>query len=294
MTSGKMPVRRCFRQKSKALHPVPAEQNGCWQRMFYRVFRAWHGFWNDDCIDRAGLLAYTTLFGLIPLAVLGFSLWNLVGFSLLHRAQVDDLVLRSFVPQAGGAILRQVNSLAARGAQMGLFGVLGLGITAIFLLHAVERHFNAIWGVTPTCLWCRILRYMAMLVAGPLSIALILPLLGPLQPLLLYLAHIPLLPPVLGHVLTFLVVTVMMGLLYKILPSAPTRWQDVFLGGVSTAILFEISKMVLAGYLQFSTFETLYGALGAFPVFLLWLYMAWASVLFGAEMAAAGMTHGDH
>ena len=74
--SGKMPVRRCFRQKNQALHPVPAEQNGCWQRMFYRIFRAWHGFWNDDCIDRAGLLAYTTLFGLIPLAVLGFSLWN--------------------------------------------------------------------------------------------------------------------------------------------------------------------------------------------------------------------------
>ncbi|WP_273699430.1 YhjD/YihY/BrkB family envelope integrity protein [Acidithiobacillus ferrooxidans] len=132
--------------------------------MFYRIFRAWHGFWNDDCIDRAGLLAYTTLFGLIPLAVLGFSLWNLVGFSLLHRAQVDDLVLRSFVPQTGGAILRQVNSIAARGAQMGLFGLLGLGITAILLLHAVERHFNAIWGsrrpacgavfcVTWRCLW---------------------------------------------------------------------------------------------------------------------------------------------
>ncbi|WP_291523028.1 YihY/virulence factor BrkB family protein [Acidithiobacillus sp.] len=285
----KTPPRQCFRQNDKALASVPEEHANRWQRMFYRVFRAWHGFWNDECIDRAGLLAYTTLFGLVPAMVLVFSLWNLVGFSPLHRAQVDHLILRSFVPRTGDAILRQVNSLAARGAQLGFLGVSGLGVTAIFLLREVERHFNAIWGVTPTCLWCRVLRYVAMLLVGPLSIALILPLLGPLQPLLAYLAYFPILPPFMSYVLTFLVVTVVMALLYKILSSAPTRWRDVFVGGVSAAILFDAAKIALAGYLQFSTFETIYGALGAFPIFLLWLYMAWASILFGAEMAAAAI-----
>ncbi|MHB8266695.1 MAG: YihY/virulence factor BrkB family protein, partial [Acidithiobacillus ferrivorans] len=91
-------------------------------------------------------------------------------------------------------------------------------------------------------------------------------------------------PPLLSHVLMLLVVTVMMAVLYKILPSAMTHWRDVFLGGVSAAILFEAAKIALAGYLRFSSFETIYGALGAFPVFLLWLYMAWAIVLFGAEI----------
>ncbi len=290
----KIPPRQCFRQKDKVLEPVPKENANRWQRIVHRVYRAWHSFWLDDCTDRAGLLAYTTLFGLIPLAVLVFSLWNLVGFSLLHRAQVDHLILHSFVPRTGDAILRQVNRLAARGAQLGLFGVSGLGVTAIFLLHEVERHFNAIWGVTPTCLWCRVLRYVAMLVLGPLSFAFILPLLGPLQPLLAYLAYIPVLPPVLSHLLTLLVVTVMMSVLYKILPSAVTRWRDVFVGGVSAAILFEAAKIALAGYLRFSTFETIYGALGAFPIFLLWLYMAWAIVLFGAEMAVAAIVRDNH
>ncbi|MHB1633221.1 MAG: YihY/virulence factor BrkB family protein, partial [Acidithiobacillus sp.] len=81
----KIPPRQCFRQKDKVLEPVPKENANRWQRIVHRVYRAWHSFWLDDCTDRAGLLAYTTLFGLIPLAVLVFSLWNLVGFSLLHR-----------------------------------------------------------------------------------------------------------------------------------------------------------------------------------------------------------------
>lgn len=289
MTPEQKPGQQCFKQKGDGPRPRPAPRAGLLLRLFFRVYRAWHGFWKDDCIDRAGLLSYTTLFGLIPLAVLVFSMWNLVGFSVIHRAQVDRLILRSFVPQTGYTILHEVNLLAARGAQLGLLGVLGLSLTAVFLLHAVERHLNAIWGVQPHCWWCRILRYLAMLVVAPLSVALLLPLLGPLQPLLRFLGDIPVLPPFFSHLLTFLVVTVMMLLLYKILPAASPRWRDALLGGITVALLFELDKFGLSAYLRFSTFETVYGALGAFPVFLLWLYVAWASILFGAEMAEAGV-----
>lgn len=280
---------QCFGKKEDGSRPQPPARKGFVLGFGFRWYRAWHGFWKDDCIDRAGLLSYTTLFGLIPLAVLVFSMWNLVGFSVMHRTQVDHLILRSFVPQTGYTILHEVNLLAAKGTQLGLLGIIGLSLTAVFLLHAVERHLNAIWGVAPHCWWCRVLRYLAMLVVAPLSVALLLPLLGPLQPLLKYLGHIPVLPPFFSHVLTFLVVTVMMLLLYKILPAAAPRWRDALLGGMTVALLFELDKFGLSAYLRFSTFETVYGALGAFPVFLLWLYVAWASILFGAEMAEAGV-----
>lgn len=291
---GGRPPSRCLRQKDNASMPLPRADIHRGRRMLHRIYRAWHGFWLDDCVDRAGLLAYGTLFSLVPLVVVVFSLWNLVGFSLSHRAQVDRLILHSFVPEAGDTILRQVNHLAARGAELSIFGILGLSVTAILLIHSVERHFNAIWGVVPGRLWYRFLRYLVTLVVGPLSLVLVLPLLGPLQPVLAYLAHLPVIPDFLSDVLAFLVVTVMMTVFYKILPSAHTRWRDVLLGGVSAAILFEVTKVALAGYLQFSTFETLYGALGAFLIFLLWLYMAWASILFGAEMAAAAMMEDGH
>ena len=36
-----------------------------------------------------------------------------------------------------------------------------------------------------------------------------------------------------------------------------------------------------------ATYKTLYGALAALPVFLIWMYLAWSVVIFGAVVTAA-------
>jgi membrane protein len=59
-------------------------------------------------------------------------------------------------------------------------------------------------------------------------------------------------------------------------------------GGVLAAALFEISKRAFAAYItHFPSYTALYGALAAFPVFLLWLYISWMIVLLGASTVAA-------
>jgi membrane protein len=98
---------------------------------------------------------------------------------------------------------------------------------------------------------------------------------------------IPTLPPLATIVLAFLVETMVLTAVYHGLPATRVRWRDAMAGGLSAAALFELSKIGFAWYLEFSTFQAIYGALGVFPVFLLWIYVAWASVLFGGEMAAS-------
>ena len=248
---------------------------------------AWRRFYQDDCIDRAALLAYTTLLAIIPLAAVVLWLWNRVGFGPLDRAQLARYIFENFLPQTGNAILGQIDTLAARGAQLGIFGVLGLAATAVLLLHAVERHLNAIWRVHPRCWWCRFLRYIGILVLGPTVLAFVASLLLPLQPMLAQIVPIPTLPPLATVVLAFLVETLVLTAVYHGLPATRVRWRDAMAGGLSAAALFELSKIGFAWYLEFSTFQAIYGALGVFPVFLLWIYVAWASVLFGGEMAAS-------
>lgn len=248
---------------------------------------AWRRFWQDDCIDRAALLAYTTLLAIIPLAAVVLWLWNRVGFGSLDREQLARYIFENFLPQTANAILVNINTLAARGAQLGIFGVLGLGASAILLLYAVERHLNAIWRVHPRCWWCRFVRYTGILVLGPTALAFVASLLLPLQPLLAVIMPIPTLPPVATVALAFMVETLVLTAVYQWLPATRVRWRDAMAGGLSAAALFELSKIGFAWYLEFSTFQALYGALGVFPVFLLWIYVAWASVLYGGEMAAA-------
>jgi len=62
----------------------------------------------------------------------------------------------------------------------------------------------------------------------------------------------------------------------------------VGIGGVVAALLIEGLKIGFAVYIaSFSSYRAVYGALAAIPIFLLWMYVAWAAVLFGAVVAAA-------
>jgi len=270
---------------ARALRSRPGQAS--WQRLALRFARAGHGFWLDDCIDRASLLAYTTLLGVVPFAVVVFSLWNLVGFDDSLRNQLNELVLSNFMPSVGETVLGQIDRLAARGVQLGYFGVAGLAVTAILLIQAIERHLNAIWGVKPKCRWCRVLRYLLILVFGPLGLAASLVLLGPIGQVLRWFGPLPEALTGLTALIAFVVEAVLLSLVYLSLPAARVTLRDALLGGFAAALLLSSGKLLLSLYIRFSTFESLYGALAAFPIFLLWLFLAWCGVLYGAELAAA-------
>lgn len=86
------------------------------------------------------------------------------------------------------------------------------------------------------------------------------------------------------YVLTVLAFT----LLYVTIPNRPVRWTDGLLGGALAALLFELFKSGFAYYVtHFGGYTKLYGALAAFPVFLLWIYLSWIIVLLGATVVAA-------
>ena len=56
-------------------------------------------------------------------------------------------------------------------------------------------------------------------------------------------------------------------------------------GGVLVALLFEGAKASFALYVAlFPSFQLIYGAFATFPLFLLWIYVSWLIILFGAEL----------
>jgi len=59
-------------------------------------------------------------------------------------------------------------------------------------------------------------------------------------------------------------------------------------GGVVAGVLFELAKRGFGVYVaHFPTYELIYGAFAIIPLFLLWMYVSWVVVLFGATLTAA-------
>lgn len=163
-------------------------------------------------------------------------------------------------------------------------------VTALLLIAQIERVFNRIWRVrTPRTAAAKLLAYWAMLTAGP-------PLIGASLAVSSYLISLPFVEGAAESLgagrlmlafVPFAMAAVAFTLAYIVLPNRRVPWRPALAGGLLAAVLFEIAKKGFAYFVtRFPTYELLYGALAAIPIFLAWIYLSWLVVLIGASFAA--------
>ncbi len=81
----------------------------------------------------------------------------------------------------------------------------------------------------------------------------------------------------------FAVITTLFAMIFKILPDVKTRWKDMWIGAIMTAVFFVIGKWGLGLYLGSGTAASAYGAASSLVTLLLWAYYSSQILLFGAE-----------
>jgi membrane protein len=83
--------------------------------------------------------------------------------------------------------------------------------------------------------------------------------------------------------ITLLVISVLFGIIFKVLPDVKIKWRDVRSGAIFTAILFIIGQYVISLYIQYTAQGSAYGTAGALIVILVWIYYTAAILYIGAE-----------
>lgn len=86
---------------------------------------------------------------------------------------------------------------------------------------------------------------------------------------------------------SFLVITVLFALVFKLLPDVTVSWKDVSIGAVFTAVLFMIGKLLIGIYIGRASIGSIYGAAGSLVVVLVWTYYSSQILFFGAELIRA-------
>jgi len=96
-------------------------------------------------------------------------------------------------------------------------------------------------------------------------------------------------------ILSFLVATLLLAIIYKTIPEAKVHWQDTALAAISTGIAFTITNYAFGTYISTFTPTTVAGAAGALLIILLWIFALNQIVLFGAEVSKVyATTVGTH
>src|ERR1700675_1105284 len=257
---------------------------------------ALHRFNRDGCFAASGALSYTTLVSLVPLGVIVLGILSVFPNFAPVRQELLGLIFRNFVPAISEQAAWWFEYLAGSAAQATAIGVIGIAGTGILLLVTVEYHLNALWRVPTRRPWGqRVLAYWTLMTLGPLLVGMSLTLSTYLDTAA---RHAGLDPEALAQYASFwphflvrlvpmLLELISCTLLYCLIPNCAVRWRDGVLGAAVAAVAVEILKLGFAIYIgAMSSYQTVYGALAAIPIFLLWMYVSWLAVLLGAVVAA--------
>ena len=77
-------------------------------------------------------------------------------------------------------------------------------------------------------------------------------------------------------------------MLYRVVPHRTVHWRHAFAGAVLAVLMFELVKGGLGLFLgSFRSYETIYGTVAFVPIFLIWVFLGWVSILLGASLGSS-------
>ena len=248
-------------------------------------------FARDGCPQRAAALTFTALLAMVPLLAVSFAIFAAFPAYESLKSKVQDYIFENFVPQVGTEVQAHIETFTAQTDKLSAVGVVFLAVSAVMLLMTINATMNAIWRTRQTRgLVSRLLVFWAVLTLTPILFGASIS----LSSVLFAAAQASGVESLTGSLtrfafaLPFLFQAAGLTVLFLVMPNFPVRRRDAVMGGLVAAVLLEGLKKGFGLYItNFPTYETIYGVMATIPIFLVWVYVSWMVVLFGAEFAAS-------
>jgi membrane protein len=250
-----------------------------------------------DAFQHAGALAFFTLFSLAPLVIILVTIVGAVFGAEAATGEISRGISNLVGPQAAQAVeeavrLSRPETAGILPALIGI-GALLFGATTVFA--QMQSSLNQFWGVRATparsgivnFFTVRLLSLGMVLVIGFLlltSFALSVGLTWALEHTRYWIPIPSLVLTMVDIVLSLVVTTVLLGLLFKVLPDVRLGWSDVRRGALFTALLFVMGKYLIAFYLTKVAPASTFGAAGSLVLILFWVYYSSLILFFGTAL----------
>lgn len=265
-----------------------------WRRILRILGRTARAFFADHIPRLGAALAFYITIAVAPLLVLTIAVAGMLFQDVDARqtvvSEIENLmgsggaeVVESLDPpeqKKGGILATVVGGVTLLFGALGVFRQLQGALNTIWRVRAKPTH--GIWNLigtqlfsTATVLMTGFLLLVSLIISAALS-WFGTQTLGKLD------LPAPLLEAI-NFGLSFLLVTFLFALIFKLLPNAAIRWRHVWLGAAVTAALFTLGKSALGAYLGRASVTSAYGAASSVIALLLWCYYASQIVFLGAE-----------
>ncbi|HTN36079.1 MAG TPA: YihY/virulence factor BrkB family protein [Arachidicoccus sp.] len=256
-------------------------------------------FTEINIMRMSAALAYYTIFGLAPMIIIVLSL-----SSLFVRHKPSGYVFDQLNDLLGPNAAQQVHDIITNvlsqndGIMMQIVGIVALIVSATGIFTEMQDSINVIWRVKakPRKGWLKLLlnRLLSFSIVVSLGFILLVSLLINAVIAALMTRFNNIFPATEVYTsyainigLTFITITCLFAIIFKVLPDAKVKWRDVLNGAITTAILFMAGKFLIGYYLQNSNISNTFGAAGSIIIILSWVYYSAIILYFGAAYTRA-------
>lgn len=246
----------------------------------------------DRCREQAAGLTYTTLFAVVPMLTVFLVIISSIKALEPARQQLQQLIYSNFLPKSTIAFDKALNAFTDKSSNLTIIGVLFLFVTTVLMLSTIETAFNRIWRVKETRSGIiGFMRYWTIISLGPIllgSAFVISSTVASMNILSDNFAGYQLDGAFILWLISFLLTIVGFFILYWTIPNRSVPILSALIAACFSASVFEILKHLFSQVMSnFTSYEIIYGAFAAVPIFLLWVYLSWTIILLGVEISYA-------
>ena len=268
--------------------------------IWYILKQSGSGFLEHKVLKLSAALAYYTVFSFPPLLIVVTYVCSI----FFGRKAVEGAIysqIQSFVGSDTAVQLQQIiknATISGAGNVAIVIGVVTLIIGATSIFAEVQDSINSIWELKAKPdlgLWPLVKdRLLSFGVIGSLGFLLLVSLgiSALVEGLSNRLQHfMPSITVVMIYIfnlmIAFGITVALFAVIFKVLPDAEIRWNDVWAGSITTALLFILGKFAIAFYISKSKIGSTYGTAGALIILLVWIYYSSMILYFGAVFTKA-------
>lgn len=261
------------------------------------VFRdTFKKFFDENPFRHSAAIAYYTIFSLPGIAIISV----MIAGSFYEDETVRNELIKQVSLLMGDSSAQQVELIMSRAFQssdslvMEIVGAITLLISATTVFVSLQDSLNTIWNIKPkpkkeivkffiNRLWSlAMIASIGFLILVSLTVDTLLAIVKQAMS-----GHLEgtsyVLVLIVNVVLSLVIITFVFALIYKVLPDAQIKWNDVWKGAMVTTGLFVVGKYLIGYYLGTSNLGDAYGAAGSLVAMLAWIYYSVLILIFGAQ-----------
>ncbi len=254
-----------------------------WRRLRYFVSR----FTADRCSENAAALTYMSLFALVPLLTVLYTMASAIPAFQGAEDQMQAILFKHLMPDSSSEIESYLNDFSAQAKNLTGPGIAFLLVTAVLMLRNIEKAFNMIWRTRehrgPLSSF---MLYWAVLTLTPITIGVAIGLSTYLSSFSHALDDLDVIGAraFLLKSTPLLLSTAGFSLVYAAVPNCRVPFKHALIGGLLASLAFNLARSIFTDLVVGSSITFIYGAFAAVPLFLLWIYLSWNIVLLGGIM----------